>query len=248
MKLALPGKPKPYLMAHRGNSVACPENTRAAFERALADGADIIETDVHVTADGAFACIHDATVDRTTDGHGAVAEMTMADIRQLSAHYDRPEFAGERVLTLEEVLALIPADCALALELKCDRFLEAEVCRRMLAQVDAAGARQRFVVISFNLERLRAVQAVAPDIPIGWITPSRYFPRPDVQFHAPLWPILALNPFYVRAAHRRGQLVCPSDPAPFKRLWLYYRYRCDVVMANDTAALRAAMDRRPTWF
>ena len=67
-------------MAHRGNRVACPENTLAAFRRALDDGADIIETDLHVTADGEFVCIHDATVDRTTDGRGPVAGMTLGHV------------------------------------------------------------------------------------------------------------------------------------------------------------------------
>lgn len=247
MKFTLPGKRKPYLMAHRGNSAACPENTRAAFERALAEGADIIETDIHVTADGEFACIHDATVDRTTDGHGAVAEMTLAEIQRLSAHYDRPEFAGERVLALEELLPLIPADGALAVELKCDRFLEPEVGRRLAAVIAAAGASDRCITISFSLARLRAVQAVAPEIPVGWITLSRCFPRAGVQVHGPFWPLLALNPLYGWLVHRRGEIVCPLDPTPLKRLWLYYFHRCDVILANDTAAVRAAMSRRPTW-
>src|SRR5512136_2944979 len=105
-QLNIPGRPKPYVMAHRGNQVACPENTLAAFRRALADGADIIETDLHLTADGVFVCIHDGMVDRTTDGHGAVAEMTLAQIKTLSASCGRPEFAAERVPTLAETAAL----------------------------------------------------------------------------------------------------------------------------------------------
>src|SRR3972149_1858410 len=56
--LALPGRPRPYVMAHRGNRVACPENTLASFRRAIADGAEILETELHLTSDGAFVCIH----------------------------------------------------------------------------------------------------------------------------------------------------------------------------------------------
>ncbi len=104
--LIIPNRPKPYLMAHRGNRVACPENTLAAFRRALVDGADIIETDLHLTADGVFVCIHDATVDRTTNGHGPVAEMTLAQMKSLSASYGRAEFQGEQVPTLAELSAL----------------------------------------------------------------------------------------------------------------------------------------------
>jgi glycerophosphoryl diester phosphodiesterase len=66
-------------MAHRGNRVLCPENTLAAFRQALADGADILETDLHLTADKEFVCIHDATVDRTTNGSGAVVQWESRD-------------------------------------------------------------------------------------------------------------------------------------------------------------------------
>ena len=62
---------------------------------ALVDGADIIETDLHLTADGVFVCIHDGDVDRTTDGHGPVAAMTLAEVKTLSASCGRPEFAVE---------------------------------------------------------------------------------------------------------------------------------------------------------
>lgn len=246
-ELKLPGKKKPYLMAHRGNSIVCPENTRAAFMRAQEDGADLIETDVHLSADEEFICIHDPTVDRTTDGSGAVAEMSVAELKKLSASYGRPEFADERILTLKETMALFTPERVLALELKTDRFLEREVCERLIAQVDAAGMRERFVAISFSVARVQAVQAVAPDVPIGLITVKRLTPHADVQFSGPLWPILLLNPFYMRAAHRRGQLVCALDTAPEKRHWLYYARHCDVIMSNDPGVARKMMQQRPTW-
>jgi len=97
MKLELPGKRRPYLMAHRGNSVACPENTLPAFARALADGADLLETDLHLTADEVFVCIHDATVDRTTDGAGPVAGLDLARLQALDASGGRAG-AGAQIL------------------------------------------------------------------------------------------------------------------------------------------------------
>ena len=72
--LILPGKEKPYLMAHRGNRILCPENTLASFRQALQDGADLLETDLHLTADNVFVCIHDETLDRTTDAAGPVKD------------------------------------------------------------------------------------------------------------------------------------------------------------------------------
>jgi glycerophosphoryl diester phosphodiesterase len=241
--LVIPNRPKPYLLAHRGNRVACPENTLAAFRRALADGVDIVETDLHLTADGVFVCIHDATVDRTTNGHGPVAEMSLQQVKSLSASYGRVEFQGEQVPTLAELAALLPEDVALALELKTDRFLEPSVCRRLVAELDRTGVRQRTVVLSFSLPRLRAAAAAVPDLPIGWITLSRPWPIRESQLLGPFWPLLLLNPFYVWLAHRRGQIVAPLDPTPDRRLWLYRLLGCDAVLSDDPAATRDALRR-----
>jgi len=240
---ALDGKVRPYVMAHRGNRVACPENTLAAFRRALADGADLIETDLHLSADNHFMCIHDGTVDRTTDGHGDVAAMTLATLKGLSASNSRPEFAEERVPTLSEVCALLPSDVALALELKTDRFLETAVCHALAAELERAGVRDRTVVISFSLSRVLAVQAAAPDITIGWITLGRLRPIRQVRLLGPFWPLLLLNPAYVWAAHRRGQVVCPLDPTPDRRLWLYRVLGCDAVLTDNPEATCRALGR-----
>ena len=92
-------------VAHRGNSAHAPENTLAAFALAIDGGADGIEFDVHVTADGVPVVIHDATLERTTNGAGAVAGLSLDDIRTFSAGlwFGAP-FAEERVPTLQEVL------------------------------------------------------------------------------------------------------------------------------------------------
>lgn len=243
--LALLDGPRPYVMAHRGNRVACPENTLAAFRRAVDEGTDIVETDLHLTADEVFVCIHDATVDRTTDGQGEVASMTLARLKALSACYGRPEFAAERVPTLAELAGLLPDDVALALELKSDRFLESEVCRRLAAELDELGLRRRTVVLSFSLERIQAVRAATPDIPIGWITLTRPWPRRGVEMLGPLWPLLLLDPLYVYLAHRRRQLVCPLDPAPDGRLWLYRWLGCDAVLSDDPGATIRTLGREP---
>ena len=91
VQLSLPGKKKPYVMAHRGNKVLFPENTISAFRQAVDDGADIIETDLHMTSDGHFVCIHDDKVDRTTDGSGFVAEMTLSELRTHNATHLKPD-------------------------------------------------------------------------------------------------------------------------------------------------------------
>ena len=96
---------KPWVIAHRGASGHAPENTLAAFERAIALGARFIETDLRLTRDSRFVAIHDSTLERTTNGKGNVRDLTLAEIRKLDAGmwFDR-EFMGQQVPTLEEVL------------------------------------------------------------------------------------------------------------------------------------------------
>ncbi len=223
--------------------MACPENTLSAFQRALAAGADILETDLHLTSDGTFVCIHDGTVDRTTNGHGAVSEMTLQDIKRLQASYGRSEFEDERVPTLAELTEIVPKDVGLALELKTDRFLEPAVCNRLATQLAEAEVRGRTVVLSFSLARIRAVAAAAPDIPGGWISLFRMSPLRTVQLTGPLWPVLFVNPLYVWLAHRAGQAVAPLDPTPDVRLWYYRLLGCDAILSDDPEATLRALGR-----
>ena len=232
-------------MAHRGNSVAAPENTLAAFRRAIDDGANIVETDLHVTRDGVFVCIHDATLDRTTDGHGAVADLSLAEIKPCSASYGRPEFAAERVPALGELTAILPPNVVLALELKTDRFLESRIAADLVEQLRANGVFGRTIVLSFSLERIQAVQRAAPEMPIGFITLSRLAPSVPTQMIGPFWPLLIINPLYAWWAHRRGMLVAPLDPWPDERLWLYRLLRCDAILTNDPACTMKRLGRTP---
>jgi len=107
------------VVAHRGASGTFPESTTAAFQEAIRLGVETIEFDVHLSADRRLVIIHDATVDRTSDGEGRVAKMTLAEIKELDAgSWFGEEFAGERFLTLEETLDLMPPDLRLNVHVK----------------------------------------------------------------------------------------------------------------------------------
>lgn len=242
-RLSLPGRTKPYLMAHRGNRVLCPENTLTSFSKAFIEGADILETDLHLSKDGVFMCIHDATVDRTTDGSGPVAEKTLAELKALSASYGFRGFENERIPTLAETASILPQGIALALELKTDRFLEPEVCLQLVNELRAHGILERTIVLSFSLPRLQAVQAIEPAIPMGWITMAKFSPDPKPEVLGPFWPAVLINPFFVRRAHQREQLVCPLDPTPDNRLWYYKWLGCDAIITDNPGATLAAMQR-----
>lgn len=220
-------------MAHRGNRAACPENTLASFRRALEDGADVLETDLHLSSDGVFVCIHDPTLERTTDGTGPVEARTLAELKALSASCGRTEFAGERIPTLAELAAILPPDRGLALELKSDRFLDPAVGRRLGEELEGFGVLGRSVVLSFSRARLDATRLGAPGLPSGWITLKEARPAGGVELLGPWWPLLLVNPLFVALAHRRGQAVAPLDPAPGSRLWLYRLLGCDAVLTDD---------------
>ena len=100
------------LTGHRGAAKLEPENTLLSIQKAIDLGVDQIEIDVHLTRDQHLVVIHDATVDRTTDGQGAIADFTLAKLKQLDAG------KGERIPTLQEVIDLVSGKVILQIELK----------------------------------------------------------------------------------------------------------------------------------
>lgn len=163
----------PLIIAHRGDSAHCPENTLASFAAALELGAELVECDVQLTRDGQVVVIHDGTVDRTTDGAGAVRSLTLAEVRALSAGYPArfgDRFAGERVSTLAEVLAFVRERARLLIEIKPDSVGEDEeegIEARAVAEVLRAGMREDVAFLSFSRKALLRCRRLAPEIRRG---------------------------------------------------------------------------------
>jgi glycerophosphoryl diester phosphodiesterase len=154
--------PMLHNVAHRGYSAVAPENTLPAFAAAGPAGATLVEFDVRTTADGVPVVIHDRTVDRTTNGTGAVGELTIDEIRALDAgSWFSPAYAGVRVPLLAEVLDLAGGS-RLLLEIKPPATLEQ--VKVILALIADRGLLGRTVVQSFDPEILRMVRDVAPDV------------------------------------------------------------------------------------
>ena len=122
------------ICAHRGASDTHPENTLAAFREAIRLGAQMIEFDVALSKDGRLVLMHDATVDRTTDGKGRVSELTLAELKKLDAGaWKGGRFKNERVPTLDEGLAIMPENIWLNVHLKGGADLAAKVTERIVA-------------------------------------------------------------------------------------------------------------------
>lgn len=157
----------PWVIAHRGASGYAPENTFAAFRRAMELGAGFIETDIHLTRDARFVAIHDTTLERTTNGRGAVRNATLAELRQLDAGqwYDR-EFAGERIPTLEDILVFSREnDLVFYLEIKYDTAWGLH--HALVAAIHNAQNTARTIVISFDPRTVAAVRQLDPSVMVG---------------------------------------------------------------------------------
>lgn len=140
-----------FVAAHRGWRSKYPENTLEAFQAALNLGVDQIETDVRVTADGELALIHDATVDRTTNGTGLVCEMTLAEIKALDAGN------GTKIPTLTEFMELVKNHPTITLDIELKEYptegreaISFDVCDRTLKMIDEYGFADRCVINTFH--------------------------------------------------------------------------------------------------
>jgi glycerophosphoryl diester phosphodiesterase len=148
------------IVAHRGASHDAPENTLAAQRLAWEQGADAVETDIHLTKDGKIIVSHDKTTRRTAGRDGTITSLTLAELRRLDAgSWKDAKFAGEKLPTLDEQLALIPAGKKMLVEVKVGPEIVPEL-QRTLART--AVSERNITFISFNAESLREVRRVLP--------------------------------------------------------------------------------------
>ncbi|MBU0704672.1 MAG: glycerophosphodiester phosphodiesterase [Chloroflexi bacterium] len=216
-------------IAHRGASAVAPPNTLAAFEKAVELGADGIEFDVHLSADGAPVVIHDFAVDGTTDGHGRVADLTLAQLERLDAgsSFD-PAFASQRIPTLQKVLETFGSRLLLNIELKSFSLRDNGLERAVIAQIKQHDLNNRVIISSFNPISLRRVKKIAPHIPVGLLY-ALNLPLPLRRaWLAPLFPHEARHPEhtmvnarYMAWARQRGYRVntwTVDDPDEMRRL------------------------------
>jgi glycerophosphoryl diester phosphodiesterase len=163
----------PLVIAHRGDSAHRPENTLASFAGALEVGAEVVEMDVQLTADGHVVVLHDPTLDRTTTGRGDVRRMTLAEVRAVSAGYpDRfgNAYAGERVPTFGEVLGLIRDRAKALVEIKTESVTddaEGGIEARVAEEVHRSGMAEHVALISFDHRAVTRLRSISPGIPRG---------------------------------------------------------------------------------
>lgn len=240
-------------IAHRGASRAAPPNTIAAFRAAVEAGADGIELDVHLSADGVPVVIHDSTVDATMDGRGRVADLTLGQLKQLDAgsSFD-PTFAGERIPELEEVLEMTGESTLINVELKSTSFRDSRLEEAVISLLMRRGRTRNVLLSSFNPLSLRRAKRLAPGIP-GALLYGPSLPLPlRKAWLAPLAPHEIRHPEhtmidarYVNWARQRGYRVntwTVDDENEMRRL---IHTGIDGIITNSPVVLRRLIASAP---
>jgi glycerophosphoryl diester phosphodiesterase len=160
---------RPLVMAHRGGAGLWPENTMYGFERAVDLGVDMLETEIHSTADNILVLMHDSTVDRTTNGSGPIRAFTLEELKTLDAGYNWTSDGGQTfpfrgsgitVPTLEEVFTALPT-ARINIDIKQEKPSLVEPLCKTIRTFDMT---DKVMVASFNSKVLKAFRRVCPEV------------------------------------------------------------------------------------
>jgi glycerophosphoryl diester phosphodiesterase len=223
------------VVAHRGANAAAPENTMEAYRLAVEMGADAVELDVHLTADGKLVLMHDETVERTTDLTEPIASMTLKQLRAADAGYRFEASDGSfpfrgkglKVPTLEEALTWLPDGTGLVVEVKARAATAPTLAALRGSRVRAAGA---VSLISFDEQVIEEARRLDPEIPTGYLLVPSQPIEPAMMYavehgHAAVHPYegdLGLDPEPILSVARAfGRLVgcyVVNDPIRMQQL------------------------------
>lgn len=231
---------RPLNFAHRGACHEAPENTLAAFRRAIELGADGIELDVQLSADGEVVVIHDFHLETTTNGEGPVRDKTLAELKELDAGaaFD-PSFSGQRIPTLQEVVDTVGDHLLLNIELKTAEAWDNGLAAAVMRIVEKNGLVDRVVVSSFHPLAVRRVKKLNPGVQVGLL----YAPDSSVFLRRPwlrhFMHLEALHPHhtvvderYMAWAEQQGTRIHPwtvDDPDRMRELVLL---GVDIIITN----------------
>jgi glycerophosphoryl diester phosphodiesterase len=240
-RAAAPGWPEwnVAFVAHRGGIVpGYPENTLAAFRQAIKHGAEVIEIDLRGTQDGEVVIMHDATLDRTTNGKGKVTDHTLAELKKLDAGN------GERIPTYEEALKLIAGTgVKLLLDIKESPVLDK---RRVVRLTERYNAELNVIVGPRNLDDLRAFRALNPNLrTLGFIRTVEDiepFAQAGVDIIR-LWPKwIYANPALVAKVHQLGKPVwTTANDAPREELEKLIELRVNGILSDLPEVMKAVL-------
>jgi glycerophosphoryl diester phosphodiesterase len=238
---------RPLLIAHRGASADAPESTIAAFELALEQGADGLELDVHLSADGHPVVIHDFTLERTTDGAGPVSALRVRELKRLDAGgwHDR-RFQGQRIQTLQEVLERFRDRTRFWLELKGGSTLYPGLGERVVSTIEIYDVVDQVIVQSFDPSAIVEVRTLNREVRVGAVVAQAPLDR-DLLMPGTvdaISPALAACSAGLIGEVRQAGLDCHvwtvNEPAQVDRL---VGWGVNGIITDRPGALRAQLDQ-----
>lgn len=161
---------KPLVWAHRGASGYAPENTLAAFQKAVDLDADGVELDIQLTKDDQIVVIHDETIDRTSDGKGWVKDYTLEELRAFNYNRTKPEYKHADIPTMREVFELLkPTGLFINIEIKTGAVFYEKIEEKILALTKEMGMEDRVCYSSFNHYTVTRIHELKPDAEVGFL-------------------------------------------------------------------------------
>lgn len=161
---------KPLVWAHRGASGYAPENTLAAFQKAVDLGADGVELDIQLTKDDQIVVIHDETIDRTSDGKGWVKDYTLEELRAFNYNRTKPEYKHADIPTMREVFELLkPTGLFINIEIKTGVVFYEKIEEKILALTKEMGMEDRVCYSSFNHYTVTRIHELSPGAEVGFL-------------------------------------------------------------------------------
>jgi glycerophosphoryl diester phosphodiesterase len=237
------------VLAHRGASAYAPENTLAAFRLAIEQRADWLELDVQQTKDGQLVVFHDLRMERTTNGRGALRDLTLDEVRQLDAgSWYGSQFAGEKVPTFEEVVALAREQNVRIFPEVKDPRLYPGIEERVAAVISAHGYEDSTIIQSFDMASLERLRQLNPRLKLAAlytaVTPLRGDPPAGVSVIGPPWEVVTQDPSLVRDAHASGRQVVVWSVEGAAAVRPLLEARVDGIITSRPDVVRAMLEGR----
>lgn len=226
-------------IAHRGASNYAPENTLAAFLKAQELGADYLECDVHLSKDGELIIIHDDKLDRTTNGTGYVKDYTLAELKEVDAGGKFHEsFAGEQLITLNELLEQFYGEIGLLIELKNPKMYPGveEKVAELLSEYRALSG---IIIQSFDIESMRKMSDLVPQLEVALLMKRSIKKMPEelIKDFTSFATYINFNVSYankrlVNQIHKHGGKVLVWSTKDQRRIDKAYQYQVDGIISD----------------
>jgi glycerophosphoryl diester phosphodiesterase len=238
-----PDLPNPLIIAHRGASAYAPENTLSAFQLAVEQGAQALELDAKLSADGEIVVFHDFSVDRTTNGTGLVSQLPLPALRELDAGgYFAEKFRGEKIPTLAEVFEAFGDKILINVELKDYTSFKEELTEQVCAMVKRFGLENRVMFSSFRPSNLAKARSLLPSVPrglhslvgvLGWWPRSFGFAFGDYQSLNPAFK--DVTPQQIQRVHKLKRKLFAYTVNQAEDMRRLFRWGIDGIFTDDPA-------------